>query len=81
MGLREQDAAVGKVTDAHIYAYYVERVFVGFVVGRLAVVRVEVAIGQMREEMGGQEGFGAAGVDAGSDGQGSDLGELACAEP
>ena len=79
--MREQDAAVGEVADTHIYAYYVERVFVSFVVGRLAAVRVEVAIGQMREELGGQEGFGAAGVDAGSDSEGSELGELACAEP
>lgn len=81
MRLGEQDAAIGEVADAHVYAYYVERVFVGFVVGRLGVVRLEVAIGQMREELGSQEGFGAAGVDAGSDREGFELRELACAEP
>ena len=81
MRLGEQDAAVGEVTDAHIYAYYIERVFVSFVAGRFGVVRVEVAVGQMREELGGQEGFGAAGVDADSDGQGFELGELARVEP
>ncbi len=54
-GLRlgEQDAAVGEIADAHVYAYYGERVFVSFVAGRLGVVRVEVAVGQMREELGG----------------------------
>ena len=50
MVLGEEDAAVGEVADAHVYAYYVERVIGGFVVG---VVRVEVAVGQMGEEVGG----------------------------
>ena len=52
-----------------------------FFFGWFGVVRVEVAVGQMREELGSQEGFGPAGVDAGSDGEGSELGELACVEP
>ena len=43
----EEDAAVGEVADAHVYAYYVERVFVRFVIGRIVCVRVEVAVGQM----------------------------------
>ena len=53
MGLGEEDAAVGEVADAHVYAYYVERVIIGCVVARLGVVRVEVAMGQMRKELGG----------------------------
>lgn len=79
----KEDAAVGEVADAHVYAYYVQRVFVGVVIGGLGVgaLRVEVAVGEMREEVGGQEGFGAAGVDAGGDGEGSELGELAFVDP
>ena len=53
MGLGEEDAAVGEVADAHVYAYYVEGVVGGFVVWGLGAVRVEVAMGQMREELGG----------------------------
>lgn len=49
----EEDAAVGEVADAHVYAYYVERVFVRFLVGRVCFVRAEVAVGQMREKLGG----------------------------
>ena len=49
LGLGEEDAAVGEVADAHVYTYYVERVFVGVVVCRLGVgaLRVEVAVGEM----------------------------------